>query len=217
MPQAVRLLAAVDSCAGAHAAALTRRRASTALPRNLLTSESDRRREPRSAGQARPGPPCRETTKEDHDGPRTPNDACAEAGTTGSHRDRAPAEAATSADCLGGSFHGPRLTGTVLPGGGDWLLLDPLGNGHVDGRLTLRTSDGCHIYLQYRGIARATETVSAALAQGQRPRYGDMYYVVQPSSRPATNGTHGSTGSSPSPRAGWCPAGRSTRVFEARA
>lgn len=84
------------------------------------------------------------------------------------------------ADCVGGSFHGSRLTGAVLPGGGDWLLLDPLGNGHVDGRLTLRTSDGCHIYLQYTGVARVTETVSAALAEGREAAYGEMYYFVQP-------------------------------------
>lgn len=34
------------------------------------------------------------------------------------------------------------------------MLLDALGNGHVDGRLTLRTSDGCHISMQYPGVAR---------------------------------------------------------------
>ncbi|MCB2175710.1 MAG: DUF3237 domain-containing protein [Actinomycetales bacterium] len=84
------------------------------------------------------------------------------------------------ADCVGGSFRGPRLSGTLLRSGGDWLLLDALGNGHVDGRLTLRTADGCHIYMQYLGIARANAKVSAALAEGREPAYGDMYYVVQP-------------------------------------
>lgn len=82
--------------------------------------------------------------------------------------------------CTGGTVEGPRLSGTILPSGGDWLLLDGAGTGHVDGRLTLRTDDGAAVYLAYRGIARATAEVGAALAQGQAAGFGDMYYVVQP-------------------------------------
>nr|WP_255604525.1 DUF3237 domain-containing protein [Oscillochloris sp. ZM17-4] len=83
-------------------------------------------------------------------------------------------------DCTGGSFEGPRLRGTVLPSGGDWLLIDPAGVGHVDGRLTLQTADGAPIYMQYYGIARSNAQVGAALAQGRAAEYGDMYYFIQP-------------------------------------
>ncbi len=41
-----------------------------------------------------------------------------------------------------GSFSGPRLTGQVLPGGGDWVPLRPDGVAELDIRLTLRTDDG---------------------------------------------------------------------------
>ncbi len=86
------------------------------------------------------------------------------------------------ADCVGGSFHGPRLTGTVLRSGGDWLLLDP----------------------------RANETVSAALAEGREPAYGDMYYVVQPRFETGDERYAWVNGIVSIARVAWCPAERST-------
>ena len=47
----------------------------------------------------------------------------------------------------GGEITGPRLQGTVLPVGGDWLLLRPDGIGLVDVRLTLETHDQALIYM----------------------------------------------------------------------
>ena len=82
--------------------------------------------------------------------------------------------------CSGGTLDGPRLSGTILPSGGDWLLLDGDGTGHVDGRLTLRTDDGAAIFMEYRGIARATAAVGATLSKGNAPDFGAMYYMVQP-------------------------------------
>ena len=41
----------------------------------------------------------------------------------------------------GGTFEGPRLRGTVRPGGGDWLLIRPDGTGELDVRGTLETDD----------------------------------------------------------------------------
>jgi hypothetical protein len=41
----------------------------------------------------------------------------------------------------GGTFHGPRLRGDVLPGGGDWALFRPDGSMALDVRLALRTHD----------------------------------------------------------------------------
>ena len=41
----------------------------------------------------------------------------------------------------GGSFTGPRLNGTVLAGGGDWIVVRPDASTMLDVRLTLQTDD----------------------------------------------------------------------------
>jgi hypothetical protein len=51
----------------------------------------------------------------------------------------------------GGTFHGPRLHGDVLPIGGDWALFRPDGTMSLDVRLTLRTHDGALVYMTYGG------------------------------------------------------------------
>jgi hypothetical protein len=50
----------------------------------------------------------------------------------------------------GGSFAGPHLNGTVLPGG-DWVLERPDGVRELDGRVTWQTQDGALMYVTYRG------------------------------------------------------------------
>jgi Protein of unknown function (DUF3237) len=51
----------------------------------------------------------------------------------------------------GGSFHGPRLHGQVLAGGGDWALFRPDGSMTLDVRLTLRTHDDALVHMTYGG------------------------------------------------------------------
>jgi hypothetical protein len=51
----------------------------------------------------------------------------------------------------GGTFHGPRLRGEVLPGGGDWALFRPDGAMTLDVRLTLCTHDNALVYMTYAG------------------------------------------------------------------
>ena len=52
----------------------------------------------------------------------------------------------------GGTFEGPKLKGTVLPGG-DWIVRRPDGSSILDVRIILQTDDAQKIYLQYRGIS----------------------------------------------------------------
>ena len=54
----------------------------------------------------------------------------------------------------GGKFEGPRLRGTVLPSGGDWLVQRPDGLGALDVRGLLKTDDGELIYVTYNGRAK---------------------------------------------------------------
>jgi hypothetical protein len=53
----------------------------------------------------------------------------------------------------GGSFEGPRLKGTIVPPGGDWIVKRPDGSSVLDVRLMLRTDDAQNIYMNWRGVA----------------------------------------------------------------
>lgn len=52
----------------------------------------------------------------------------------------------------GGRFEGERISGEVLPGGGDWLRIGTDRVGRVDVRATLRTDDGELIYMTNTGV-----------------------------------------------------------------
>ncbi len=55
----------------------------------------------------------------------------------------------------GGDFKGERLSGRVLPGGGDWALIDDASDVlRLDARVTWETQDGAKIFVSYRGILR---------------------------------------------------------------
>ncbi len=80
----------------------------------------------------------------------------------------------------GGAFEGPRLRGKLLTGGGDWLLIDADGIGHLDVRATFETLDGATIYVQYYGRLEITDPVMAALGGSGETRFGDQYFFSQP-------------------------------------
>jgi Protein of unknown function (DUF3237) len=52
----------------------------------------------------------------------------------------------------GGMVEGPKVKGTVLPGGGDWFRMRDDGVGELDVRATFKTDDGALIYSHYRGV-----------------------------------------------------------------
>ena len=83
-------------------------------------------------------------------------------------------------DVTGGSFEGPRLKGSVLASGGDWLLVGSDGVGRLDVRATLETDDGARIYVQYYGVLVLNEGVARALSEGGETQYGDTYFMTQP-------------------------------------
>jgi hypothetical protein len=83
----------------------------------------------------------------------------------------------------GGTFHGPRLHGDVLPGGGDWALFDPDGTMTLDVRLTLRTHDGALLHMTYGGRWVTPPTLRDALTDPHE-RYridpADYYFRTNP-------------------------------------
>lgn len=58
------------------------------------------------------------------------------------------------APVAGGTFSGPRIAGTVHPGGADWIT-QVSGHSSLDVRITLETDDGELIYMSYTGIVNA--------------------------------------------------------------
>jgi hypothetical protein len=53
---------------------------------------------------------------------------------------------------IGGRFEGPRLSGTVVPGGGDMALIRPDGVFEINVRLLLCCNDGAMVSLTYLGL-----------------------------------------------------------------
>jgi hypothetical protein len=68
----------------------------------------------------------------------------------------------------------------LLTGGGDWMLIDAQGMGHLDVRATFETHDGALIYVQYFGRVVVTEAISQALQGKGATDYGDTHFFTQP-------------------------------------
>jgi hypothetical protein len=80
----------------------------------------------------------------------------------------------------GGTFHGSRLRGEVLPGGGDWALFDPAGTMRLDVRLTLRTHDGALLHMTYGGRWATPPELRPALADpAERHRLDPSRYYFR--------------------------------------
>ena len=68
---------------------------------------------------------------------------------------------------LGGSFEGPAMSGTVLPGGNDWQLVRADGVLDVDARYALRDDHGGAIRVVSQGYRFGPPEVLAALGRGE--------------------------------------------------
>lgn len=84
------------------------------------------------------------------------------------------------AKVTGGSFAGPELKGTILPGGGDWLLLRADGALQLDVRVTLKTDDDALIYMTYRGIRHGPTEVMERLNKGEQVDPSEYYFRIAP-------------------------------------
>ena len=81
----------------------------------------------------------------------------------------------------GGVFEGPRLRGTVLPGGSaDWLLLRADDVLEMDLRVTLRTDDGALISMRSFGMRHGPPDVIAAIPRGEAVDPAAYYFRTTP-------------------------------------
>ena len=90
----------------------------------------------------------------------------------------------------GGTISGPRLSGTVLPGGGDWQTIYPGGLTRLEARYLLKAADGTVIGIVNPGVRVATPEVSDRLARGERVDPGAYYFRSSPVFDPPP-GKHG--------------------------
>ena len=81
----------------------------------------------------------------------------------------------------GGTVTGERVTGTVDPGGADWVTQRSDGLMLIDVRLTLTTDDGAAIGMTYTGLARGrTPELTARFRQREVLAYDDFYLRTTP-------------------------------------
>ncbi len=79
----------------------------------------------------------------------------------------------------GGSFEGPSLKGTLIPGTtADWLRLEPDGTSHMDVRLVMRTEQGQLFFMQYSGVRHGPPEVLARLGRGEAVDPGEYYFRI---------------------------------------
>lgn len=80
----------------------------------------------------------------------------------------------------GGNVYGPRLSGAVLPGGGDWQAIGPGGLTEVNARYTLKAEDGTAIDVVNTGVRTASDSVTQAIARGDRVNPASYYFRTAP-------------------------------------
>ena len=76
----------------------------------------------------------------------------------------------------GGTFSGPDLRGTVVPGGADFQVLRGDSVAELEARYTLRTDDGALIYVRNHALRHGPADVMAALAAGCPVAPGSYYF-----------------------------------------
>ena len=92
-----------------------------------------------------------------------------------------PSGTRRTAPLSGGTFEGPRLRGTILPGSSaDWLLLRSDGVLELDLRCILRTEDAALISMRSFGLRHGPPDVIAALGRGEAVDPSTYYFRTMP-------------------------------------
>jgi hypothetical protein len=81
---------------------------------------------------------------------------------------------------LGGRVSGPKLTGSVLAGGGDSQLVLSDTLLELEARYFLRASDGTGISVVNKGLRRAPKTVTERLLRGEAVGANEYYFRTSP-------------------------------------
>lgn len=80
----------------------------------------------------------------------------------------------------GGTVQGPRLKGTILPGGGDWQSIHPDGLTEIFARYSIKADDGTVIAITNPGVRVASADVIARLSAGEDVDPSLYYFRTAP-------------------------------------
>lgn len=80
----------------------------------------------------------------------------------------------------GGTVYGPRLSGSVLAGGGDWQSISADGLTEVNARYALKASDGTVIDIVNSGVRTASKDVIDRLSKGEDVDPSLYYFRTSP-------------------------------------
>lgn len=80
----------------------------------------------------------------------------------------------------GGWVKGPKINGTLIAPGADWLRVNPSGSLRLDVRASIRTDDGALVYISYNGIISQTPETFERFAAGEVMKSDDMYFITAP-------------------------------------
>ncbi len=94
---------------------------------------------------------------------------------------RGPDEILTFTPITGGTVSGPRFSGEVLPGGGDWAV-ERSGTAQLEARYLIRADDGSAVDVLNRGYFRASDEVLARMDRGEAVAEDDpgLYFRTAP-------------------------------------
>ncbi|WP_439572586.1 DUF3237 domain-containing protein [Phreatobacter sp.] len=81
---------------------------------------------------------------------------------------------------LGGTVTGPRLTGTILPGGVDYQSIRDEGLADIHARYVIETDAGARVYVENTGIRRGAPELIARLKRGEPVDPALIYFRTVP-------------------------------------
>ena len=80
----------------------------------------------------------------------------------------------------GGGFEGTKIKGTVLPGGGGWMLVRRDEVLEVDVRIVLESDDNQLIYMSWKGLRHGPKEVIDRLNRGEVVDPASYYFRTTP-------------------------------------
>ena len=80
----------------------------------------------------------------------------------------------------GGSAHGPKINGTLIPPTGDWLIPMADGSFRLDVRGTIKTDDGEFIFFEYSGVIVPTKEIMDRFSKGEVITSKEEYFITAP-------------------------------------
>lgn len=81
---------------------------------------------------------------------------------------------------LGGSFEGPGIRGTIIPGGYDWQLIRSDHVAEIEARYVLKTDDNALITIVNTGLRHGPQDVMQRMAMDEAVEPSEYYFRTAP-------------------------------------